>query len=101
MLTTSSRLRIQEILIRLSNGNQVTLEERIYINKYARKNQNVSSWLRKATRMQRNLTISNNPIDELLNGLDLNSDEPDSQFKPERDDLGEWFSGAPSWVRRS
>ena len=101
MLTTSSRLRIQEILIRLSNGNQVTLEERIYINKYARKNQNVASWLRKATCMQRNLNVSNNPIDELLNGLDLNSDEPDSQFNPDRDDLGEWFSGAPSWVRRS
>ncbi len=101
MLTTSSRLRIQEILIRLSKGDQVTLEERIYINKYARKNQNVSSWLRKASRMQRNLSFSNNPIDELLNGLDLNSDEPDSQFNPDRDDLGEWFSGAPSWVRRS
>ena len=101
MLTTSSRLRIQEILIRLSNGNQVTLEERIYINKYARKNQNVASWLKKATFMQRNLNVSNNPIDELLNGLDLNSDEPDSQFNPDRDDLGEWFSGAPSWVRRS
>ena len=100
MLTTSSRLRIQEILIRLSKGKKVTLEERIYINKYATKNQNVSSWLRKASRIQRNLHASN-PIDELLNGLDLNSDEPDYKFNPARDDLGEWFSGAPSWVRRS
>ena len=66
MLTTSSRLRIQEILMRLSMGKEVTLEERIYINKYATKNQNVSSWLRKASRIQRNQT-SNNSIDELLN----------------------------------
>ena len=100
MLTTSSRLKIQEILIRLSRGNQVTLDERIYINKYASKNQNVSSWLRKASRMQRNLTISNS-IDELLNGLDLDSEEPNSSFDPDTDDLGEWFSGAPSWIRRS
>jgi len=100
MLTTSTRLRIQEILIRLSQGNRVTLEERIYINKYAARNQNVSGWLRKASRMQRNLPASN-PIDELLNELDLNSDEPDSKFNPDLDDLGEWFSGAPSWVRRS
>ena len=100
MLTTSSRLRIQEILIRLSQGNRVTLEERIYINKYAEKNQNVSSWLRKASRIQRNLAVSN-PIDQLLNGLDLNADDPDSKFNPDQDDLGEWFSGAPSWVRRS
>jgi len=100
MLTTSSRLRIQEILTRLSMGNQVTLEERIYINKYATKNQNVSSWLRKASRIQRKQPISN-PIDELLDGLDLSSDEPHSTFNPDRDDLGEWFSGSPSWIRRS
>ena len=100
MLTTSSRLRIQGILTRLSMGSEVTLEERIYINKYASKNQNVSSWLRKASHIQRNHPISN-PIDELLNGLDLNSDEPHSTYNPDRDDLGEWFSGAPSWVRRS
>ena len=100
MLTTSSRLRIQEILTRISMGNKVTLEERIYINKYAAKNQNVSNWLRKASFLQRNHSTSN-PIDELLNGLDLNSDDPHSTYNPDRDDLGEWFSGAPSWIRRS
>ena len=100
MLTTTSRLRIQEILNRLALGNQVSLEERIYINKYATKNQNVSTWLRKASRIQRNQPISN-PIDELLNGLDLTSDEPHSTYNPDQDDLGEWFSGAPAWIRRS
>ena len=100
MLTTSSRLRIQEILTRLSKGKQVSLEERIYINKYAAKNQNVSSWLRKASRMQRNKPV-NNPIDKLLNELDLNSEEPHSTYNPDQDDLGEWFTGAPSWIRRS
>ena len=100
MLTTTSRLRIQEILTRLSMGKQVTLEERIYINKYATRNQNVSSWLRKASRIQRQEKITNQ-IDELLNGLDLNSDEPNVTYNPDHDDLGEWFSGAPSWIRRS
>ena len=100
MLTTSSRLRIQEILSRLAMGDQVTLEERIYINKYATKNPSVSSWLRQASRIQRNKHISN-PIDELLNGLDLCPEEPHSTYNPDQDDLGEWFSGAPSWIRRS
>ena len=81
-------------------GNQVTLEERIYINKYASNNQNVSTWLRKASRIQRNRNMSN-PIDELLNGLNLGSEEPHSTYNPDQDDLGEWFSGAPSWIRRS
>ena len=100
MLTTSSRLRIQEILGRLASGNLVTLEERIYINKYAKKNQNVSAWLRKASNIQRKQAISD-PIDELLNGLNLNSEEPHSTYNPNQDDIGEWFSGAPSWIRRS
>ncbi len=100
MLTTSSRLRIQEILSRLAKGRLVTLEERIYINKYATKNQNVSTWLRKASRMRLNKPTSN-PLDELLNGLDLNTDEPHSTYNPDQDELGEWFSGAPSWIRRS
>ena len=100
MLTTTSRLRIQEILTRLSMGKQVTLEERIYINKYATRNQNVSSWLRKASRIQRQTQITNQ-IDELLNGLDLSADEPHVTYNPDHDDLGEWFSGAPSWIRRS
>ena len=100
MLTTTSRLRIQEILTRLSMGKEVTLEERIYINKYATKNQNVSLWLRKASRIQRQEQITNQ-IDELLNGLDLSSTEPHVTYNPDHDDLGEWFSGAPSWIRRS
>ncbi|KGG18770.1 hypothetical protein EV03_2303 [Prochlorococcus marinus str. PAC1] len=81
-------------------GKQVTLEERIYINKYATRNQNVSSWLRKASRIQRQEKI-NNQIDELLIGLDLSADEPHVTYNPDHDDLGEWFSGAPSWIRRS
>ena len=100
MLTTTSRLRIQEILIRISTGKKVTLEERIYINKCATKNQNVSSWLRKASRIQRQEQVINQ-IDELLNGLDLSADEPHVTYNPDHDDLGEWFSGAPSWIRRS
>tara|TARA_Y100001968_G_scaffold261649_1_gene249568 strand:+ start:30 stop:332 length:303 start_codon:yes stop_codon:yes gene_type:complete len=100
MLTTSTRIRIQEILTRLAKGKRVNLEERIYINKYASRNQNVSAWLRKASYLQRN-QIQSTPTDDLLNGLDLCSSDPHSTFNPDQDDLGEWFSGAPSWIRRS
>ena len=100
MLTTSARIQIQEILTRISKGKKVTLEERIYINKYASSNQNVSAWLRKASYLQRN-KLESNPTDELLNGLDLCSSDPHSTYNPDQDDLGEWFSGAPSWIRRS
>ena len=100
MLTTSTRVRIQEILTRIARGNEVSLTERIYVNKYASKNQNVCAWLRKASHLQRN-KLNSNPIDELIDGLDLCSSDPHSTYNPDQDDLGEWFSGAPSWIRRS
>ena len=100
MLTTSTRVRIQEILTRIARGNEVSLAERIYVNKYASKNQNVSAWLRKASHLQRN-QLNSNPIDELIDGLDLCSSDPHSTYNPDQDDLGEWFSGAPEWIRRS
>ncbi len=100
MLTTSTRVRIQEILTRIAKGSKVTLDERIYVNKYASRNQNVSSWLRKASYLQRK-KLNSDPIDELINGLDLCSSDPYSSYNPDQDDLGEWFSGAPSWIRRS
>tara|TARA_Y100001968_G_scaffold209019_1_gene192122 strand:- start:122 stop:424 length:303 start_codon:yes stop_codon:yes gene_type:complete len=100
MLTTSARVRIQEILTRLSKGNEVSLEERIYISKYASRNQNVSTWLRKASHLQRKSTDSN-PVDQFLTELDLYSSDPHSTYNPDQDDLGEWFSGAPTWLRRS
>tara|TARA_Y100001968_G_C19205086_1_gene641897 strand:+ start:194 stop:496 length:303 start_codon:yes stop_codon:yes gene_type:complete len=100
MLTTSSRIRIQEILKRIAMEDEVTLEERIYISKYASRNQSVSCWLRRASNYQRN-RLKSNAIDELLNNLDLSSSDPQSTYDPNQDDIGEWFSGAPSWVRRS
>ena len=100
MLTTSTRVRIQEILTRIARGNEVSLTERIYVNKYASRNQNVSAWLRKASHHQRN-KLKSNPIDELLDGLDLCSSDPHSTYNPDQDDLGEWFSGSPEWIRRS
>tara|TARA_B100000214_G_scaffold373098_1_gene352700 strand:- start:557 stop:811 length:255 start_codon:yes stop_codon:yes gene_type:complete len=84
----------------MAKGNEVSLKERIYINKHAARNQNVSAWLRKASYLQRNDGKSDD-IEKLLNGLDLCSPEPNSTYKPDEDDLGEWFSGAPSWIRRS
>ena len=80
--------------------NTVFLEERIYINKYAKNNQNVSAWLQKVICIQRNKRTSN-PIDQFLNELDLYSEEPPSTLNQDQDDLGEWFSGAPEWIRRS
>ena len=45
MFSTTTRIKIQEILNRIENNQSVTLEERIYLNKLSNVSSVVSSWL--------------------------------------------------------
>ena len=100
MISSKTIDYIKEILTRVSSGESVTLEERIYIQKVADEDQKVSSWLKKARRLQ-NGEEPKSSVDKLINDLDLGPLDSDSLYKPNPDDLGNWFAGAPSWVSRS
>ena len=45
MLSTATRLRIQNILNRIENDQSVTLEERIFLNKLSSISRLVSGWV--------------------------------------------------------
>lgn len=99
MLTTTTRLKLQSILRRLAEGSNISLSERVYLQKFADCDRTVSSWLRQARRQQ----LSGRHrvgVDQLLDELNLGSAEPDKQHRPDADDLGDWFGGADSWLRR-
>ena len=100
MLTTETRQRLQAILSRLASGSQVTLAERIELHTLADHDSTVAAWLRRARRRQGQ---HERPVQEdaLLQDLDLGCCEPDAAFQADRDDLEDWFGGAPSWLRRS
>ncbi|MGB5134214.1 MAG: hypothetical protein WBN89_03470 [Prochlorococcaceae cyanobacterium] len=100
MLSTTTRLRLQAILARIAGGQPVSLGERVYLQKFADRDRTVASWLRRARRQQQGQR-SGDGIDRLLADLDLGSPEPDDRFRPGEDDLGDWFRGAPPWLRRS
>tara|TARA_Y100001968_G_C19093548_1_gene588912 strand:- start:330 stop:632 length:303 start_codon:yes stop_codon:yes gene_type:complete len=100
MLSTPTRLRLQEILARIAIGEMVTLQERVYLDKFADRDQTISAWLTRALRMQQRKS-NINAIDDLIENLDLCDSDPSTVFDPEEDDLGEWFKGAPSWLGRS
>ena len=100
MLSRDARLRLQEILSRIASNLPVSLSERIYLHKFADRNQTVATWLHRARREQQQLQ-ANDSIDQLLVDLDLDSPEPDKGYCSEDEDLGDWFGGAPSWLTRS
>ena len=102
MLSSSTRLRLQQILDRIGRGELVSLQERIYVQKFADRNRTVADWLRQARRRQQ--ALSGDPIDCLMAQLDLGDPEPGPPFRPDQDDpgdLGDWFGQAPDWLRRS
>jgi hypothetical protein len=100
MLTPATRLRLQEILGRIAADEAVSLSERIYVQKFADRDAAVAGWLRQARRRQLGGSAGDG-IDRLLADLNLGSTEPDDRPGAGSDDLGDWFGGAPGWLRRS
>ena len=48
MLSTATRIRVQDIISRLRTSNSVSLEERIYLSKLSKVSSLVSFWLNSA-----------------------------------------------------
>ena len=101
MLTPATRLRLQEILQRMGQDQPVSLEERIYLQKFADRDPTVAGWLHRARREQQ--AHCGDSVDRLMAQLDLGPVDPQPPFRPDQDDpgdLGDWFSQAPDWLRR-
>lgn len=102
MLTPTTRLRLQAILEKIGADQPVTLQERIYVQKFADRDQGVAAWLLRARRQQRQQgPRAQDGIDHLLEQLNLGPADPESTYRPGEDDIEGWFGGAPGWVRRS
>jgi hypothetical protein len=100
MLTPSTRLRLQAIIQRIARSEPVSLNERIYVQKFADRDPSVWGWLKQAQRQQQEGT-HHQGLDRFLADMNIGEIGPKGAFDPKHDDLGDWFSGAPSWLRRS
>ena len=97
MITTTTRLRLQNICARIAQGELVSLTERVYLQKFAERDRSVLSWLNRAQRKQQQGAVTG--LDKLLIDMDLGScDLGDTHRRG--DDLGEWFGNADPWLRR-
>lgn len=105
MLTPGTRLRLQAILERIGSDQPVSLPDRIYVQKFADRDQGVAAWLRQARRRQMGQSIPadrpSDGIDALLEQLNLGPADPEASYRPGEDDIEGWFGGAPGWLRRS
>ena len=100
-LSNQKRLKIQEIIRRISLDKEVSLKERIYIEKYAKHSSLISLWLRKANSIRRNGLKREGNIDSLLQSLGIDGLDRENHFDPNKDDISDWFGGSPDWIKRS
>ena len=100
-LTNKTRLKIKDIVQRISVGYPVSLEERIFVEKFSKHNSTISIWLKKANSLRRYGKQNSDGINGLIQNLGLDGLETENHFDPKNDDLADWFSGSPDWVRRS
>ena len=100
-LATKTRLKIKDIVKRIAEDEQVSLEERIFIEKFAKNNSTIWTWLKKANNLRRYGKQNSDGINGLIQALGLDGLETENHFDPQKDDIADWFSGSPDWVRRS
>ena len=101
LLSNQKRLKIQGIIKRISLDQEISLEERIYIEKYAQHNSTISVWLKKANSFRRHGTLNEDQINSLLQSLGIDGLDNDGYYNPNKDDISDWFGGAPNWLKRS
>ncbi len=101
LLSNEKRLKIQEIIKRISLDKEVSLNERIYIEKYAKHSSTISLWLKKANSIRRHGKQSDDSINSLLQSLGIDGLDREDNFNPNKDDISDWFGGSPDWIKRS
>ena len=101
LLSNTKRLKIQKIIKRIAQDESITLEERIYVEKFAHHNSTISLWLKKANSFRRNGRKNDKSIDNLLQSFGIDGLNNENHFNPNEDDISDWFGGAPGWLRRS
>ena len=101
LLSYQKRLKIQGIIRRIARDKSISLEERIYVEKFARHNSTISLLLKKANSFRRNGVKNDGGIDSLLQSFGMDGLDKENHFDPNEDDISDWFGGAPNWLRRS
>jgi hypothetical protein len=93
MLSTQYRLRLEAICDRIAIGDEVSLEDMIWVEKLAKANRSAATILRQARRKAANPNMKQGSLDEFLNIMDLGHPDP-SEHRTRfdgADDIADFF----------
>ena len=101
LLNSQKRLKIQEIIKRISLDKEISLKDRILVEKYAQHFSTISLWLKKANSFRRYGDQSKDGINNLLQSLGIDGLDRENHFNSNKDDISDWFGNSPDWLKRS
>ena len=101
LISNEKRTRIKEIIKRISLDKEVSLKERIYVEKYAKHSSVISLWLKKANSIRRHGVLKQDSINGLLQSLGIDGLDEENHFDPNKDDISDWFGDSSDWIKRS
>ena len=101
MLSTTVRLKLEDISARIAGGLNVSLEEMTFIQKWADRHFTVQTMLRKARRRAASGDAPRGSMDDFLDAMDLGDPDPQRHLTNEstpddilnffkRDDADDW-----------
>ena len=93
MLSSSYRIRLENICERIINGQSVELNDIIWAEKLAQHNRSAASILRRARRKSLNPDMTEDSLDGFLNALDLGDPDPSNHRSHfgSADDIADFF----------
>ena len=99
MLSTDTRLRLEDIAARIGGGLNVTFEEMTWAQKWADHNKSAARIINQARREAIQGKPERGSLDEFLNDLDLGDPDPTNHLVGPQDptDLARWFTGSDNW----
>jgi hypothetical protein len=83
MLSTQTRLRLEDIAARIAGGLNVSLDEMTFIQKWANANRSAAAILRKARRRALNGKPEEGSLDEFMEAMDLGDPDPQNHLTSE------------------
>jgi len=102
MLSTQTRLRLEKIASRIENGEEVSLEDMIFAEKWSKANRSAAGIIRRARRVAVQGKGKEGSLDEFMQIMDLGNPDPQTHLGSTMsvDDLYNFFRNDDDSMRR-
>lgn len=102
MLSTNVRLRLEGIAQKIMNGEEVSLEDMIFAEKWSNANRSAAEIIRKARRIAIQGKGKEGSLDEFMQIMDLGNPDPSTHLDAtmDVDDLYNFFKNDDESMRR-